>query len=574
MFRSSALIFLTLNLQGLFSSELRFAVLGDRTGGHVEGVFEKALLKADMLDPEIMICVGDIIEGYSEDEGEIRSEWEEILPYIRGISCPFYFTPGNHDISNEIQAEIYRELIGEQDYSFDRNGYHFVILDNSRIEYPTDFTSKQMEWLEKDLKKSRDAEAIFVFYHKPFWFESILRGEVDPLHELFVEYGVDAVFTGHYHFYFTAEIDGIKYTGVGSSGAESHLGILGPNFHFLLVSAKEDSINISVIELEGVHSWDEIKMEDIQTADRAMENGIEIIRPARVDEDLKVFEQMVGVVVRNYSEDVKIEDVLKIDLPHGWSSSADEIPISLMPGDSTVFEVALNSTGSLYPLPVFSLNYPVRDGVVFQLRRTLRIQRSAVSSPAFQTAKIDGDIDESFWKCPQRNFFSSGGVVSETDYTEFYFAYDSDNLYLAAKCVFEDSSEIKAEEKERDGQIFSEDCVGYFFVLNPGGGEIYQVYFNPLGTIYDAVLKRDWSGSFQGDEERDFEIESYVKITENCWTLEAKLPLEQFEKISFSPGDSILLNFRRKQPSKTANADWLTPIEFDPSTFGVLFFGS
>ena len=56
----------------------QFVVVGDRTGGHRPGVFSRALDKINALQPEFVVSVGDLIEGYSDDEGLIRQQWQAL----------------------------------------------------------------------------------------------------------------------------------------------------------------------------------------------------------------------------------------------------------------------------------------------------------------------------------------------------------------------------------------------------------------------------------------------------------------------------------------------------------------
>jgi hypothetical protein len=55
--------------------EFQFVIIGDRTGGaNVEGTFALAVDQLNLLQPEFVINVGDLIEGYSDDAGDLRSE--------------------------------------------------------------------------------------------------------------------------------------------------------------------------------------------------------------------------------------------------------------------------------------------------------------------------------------------------------------------------------------------------------------------------------------------------------------------------------------------------------------------
>ena len=59
--------------------EFQFVVIGDRTGGaNLLETFKLAMGQINLLQPEFVINVGDVIEGYSEDKAELNAEWDEI----------------------------------------------------------------------------------------------------------------------------------------------------------------------------------------------------------------------------------------------------------------------------------------------------------------------------------------------------------------------------------------------------------------------------------------------------------------------------------------------------------------
>src|SRR3972149_6216471 len=49
------------------AEEPRFVVVTDRTGEHRDGVFESAMPKINLVRPEFVVSVGDLIEGYTEE---------------------------------------------------------------------------------------------------------------------------------------------------------------------------------------------------------------------------------------------------------------------------------------------------------------------------------------------------------------------------------------------------------------------------------------------------------------------------------------------------------------------------
>src|SRR5581483_10904394 len=52
--------------------EFRFAIVSDRTGGHRAQVFSKAVERLNLLQPEFVISVGDLIEGYTEEKDKME----------------------------------------------------------------------------------------------------------------------------------------------------------------------------------------------------------------------------------------------------------------------------------------------------------------------------------------------------------------------------------------------------------------------------------------------------------------------------------------------------------------------
>src|SRR5210317_378932 len=77
----------------------QFVIIGDRTGGaNALGTFNLAVDQINLLQPEFVINVGDLIEGYPIDEDDLNSMWEESDKMISKLQMPFFYTIGNHDV--------------------------------------------------------------------------------------------------------------------------------------------------------------------------------------------------------------------------------------------------------------------------------------------------------------------------------------------------------------------------------------------------------------------------------------------------------------------------------------------
>ena len=66
--------------------EFHFMVIADNAGGARPGVFARAVEVANLLQPELVVQVGNLIEGYDDDESQIREWWQEIDDILERLS--------------------------------------------------------------------------------------------------------------------------------------------------------------------------------------------------------------------------------------------------------------------------------------------------------------------------------------------------------------------------------------------------------------------------------------------------------------------------------------------------------
>ena len=64
------------------AKNFQFAIVSDRTGGHRPGIFLDGVRKLNLLQPEFVMSVGDLIEGYTTDKAEIDRHWTECIGFI------------------------------------------------------------------------------------------------------------------------------------------------------------------------------------------------------------------------------------------------------------------------------------------------------------------------------------------------------------------------------------------------------------------------------------------------------------------------------------------------------------
>jgi predicted phosphodiesterase len=563
----------------LSNCPVRFAIIGDRTGGAQEGIYEDIVTEIEQLRPDFVMTVGDMIEGYISDTVEMNARWDEYFEIVRPLSMPIHYTPGNNDITSDVMEPAYRARVGEPNYSFDHRGLHFVVLDNSRPESFSEMDEKQIAWLKDDLAKNRDACYTLVFFHKPFWYRTLGEGKPDSLHEIFKANGVDAVFTGHFHAYFSAEFDGILYTSMGSSGGSVTEGPEGVLYHFGWVTVDSGGIHIAPIKKDAVLPW------DIQTL--AQRRAYNTVRASSL-----IFSQLlplteapsgeltsvggsVTVTLHNPIVDTEWNDTLRWDLPDGWTITPPAFPYTLAVGATVTVQFVVSPAATLYPLPKIVARLLYGKGCSTEVTRELEVARMALCVKVKEPVVIDGQLNENCWSRPVTSLFKNDGTPSTQDSAAFYFAYDKDNLYVGAYCHESQMDQLRAVMTERDAAVYTEDAVGLMFQPEPPFGAACQIYVNPLGTICDQLLERASDGYWSGRQDWNGEIEVKTLRGSDYYSVEMRIPLAQFVAsgdTSPNSDDRWRVNFRRKQARLNASASFQVPWQYEPRSYGELVF--
>lgn len=208
--------------------EFQFAVVADRTGGERPGYFKEAMAKLNLLRPEFVMSVGDLINGGGDSEAGLRRQWKELRGFVESLDMPFFYVVGNHDIwtgitgmtpARQRSIDIWKENFGTNTYySFTYKGCLFVCLDSMDAHdyYPArnPLSDAQLEWAADVFEKNKDARWRFIFMHKPLdWTsDSWLR----------FERRINAydytVFCGDWHNHIKATRHGKTYYALGTTG--------------------------------------------------------------------------------------------------------------------------------------------------------------------------------------------------------------------------------------------------------------------------------------------------------------------------------------------------------------------
>jgi 3',5'-cyclic-AMP phosphodiesterase len=233
------------------SPDFSFAIIGDRTGGAVPGVYEQAWRETAADHPDFVVSVGDTVEGGNDLtlDAEWRSAMQILVPYRRHYRI--YFTPGNHDVWSIASAQAFERYTKcPLHYSFDYKQAHFTMLDNSRSD---SMPAAELMYLEKDLQAHKKQPLKFIFSHRPSWILQVVLANPDfPLHQLAKRYRVQYIIAGHIHQMLHFELEGITYLSMASSGGhlrDTKQYEKGWFFEHTLVTVKGSSANFEIKEL-------------------------------------------------------------------------------------------------------------------------------------------------------------------------------------------------------------------------------------------------------------------------------------------------------------------------------------
>jgi hypothetical protein len=234
-----------------------FAVVSDRTGGHRARIFSQAVDQLNLLQPAFVVSVGDLIEGYTKDTTKLATQWKELQTYTSKLQMPFFYVPGNHDVSNAVEVEEWKQRFG-------RRYYHFLYKDVLFLAVATDdegedkvygaISQQQVDYFTDVLKANPKVRWTVVMIHKPVWALEKAKADGWIAIEKALAGRQYTVFAGHVHRFEKFVRNGMNYYQLATTGGGSKMrGMEYREFdHITWVTMKSSGPTIAHVLLDGI----------------------------------------------------------------------------------------------------------------------------------------------------------------------------------------------------------------------------------------------------------------------------------------------------------------------------------
>ena len=224
--------------------------------------------------------------------------------------------------------------------------------------------------------------------------------------------------------------------------------------------------------------------------------------------------------------------------------------------------------------------------------KTLPAPKRVVVPKLHGPIKIDGELNEPAWAkaAVLQPFYSNEDARREREHTSVRIWYDDEALYLGWTCR---DADIQATFTNRDDHLWEEEVVE-FFVTPQSLTRYFEFEWNPLNTVFDAIIHNDldehgvskeirgeWGYTAKG-------LRSAVKVKgtvnhssdkDEYWQVEVKLPFADLGHPAPKAREVWRANFYRYNRTKGRTEEtvsWspaLLPGFHQPTRFGYLEFG-
>ena len=250
-------------------------------------MFEIAVAQLNLLRPELIINVGDLIDGGTEDLDEIAAQWESFDSRAEKARAPIFYVGGNHDLTGSVLQAAWDDRIGPRYYHFVYKNVLFLVLDTedntpertqeifeirqagievymnegpeafAETEYAKlpekssgNLTLEQSKYFVDAIEDYPDVHWTFLFMHKAPWEraeETKFAAIEDALSDRPYTF-----FNGHIHAYEHIERLGRDYIRLATTGGEHFPDLAMSLDHVTLVTVDNHGVDIANLKMSGI----------------------------------------------------------------------------------------------------------------------------------------------------------------------------------------------------------------------------------------------------------------------------------------------------------------------------------
>ena len=256
-----------------------FAIFSDLYGGERDRIFNIAVAQMNLLQPELILSVGDLIDGGTEDVAVMQRQWAEFDEKIAKANAPVFVVGGNHDLTNVTMRDVWVDRYGARYYYFVYKNVLFLMLDSE------DYTEERMTEIYEARAKSTygDTESeygrmrerltgaigveqaayfrqvladnpgvrwTFLLMHKPVW-RNIEAKEFQSIEGVLANRPY-TVINGHFHTYSHVERKGRDYITLATTSGGQRASDNMSFDHLTLVTMGETTPSIVNLRMDGV----------------------------------------------------------------------------------------------------------------------------------------------------------------------------------------------------------------------------------------------------------------------------------------------------------------------------------
>jgi 3',5'-cyclic AMP phosphodiesterase CpdA len=202
----------------------------------VANLLERAILEINELDPDVVVCSGDLTTfGYKQEYAQARS-------YLDRLNCPDVITiPGNHD-SRNVGYVHFEEMVGPRSTVLRKQGITFVAVDSSEPDLDHGVVGRsRYSWIEEQFQPEADFR-VFVLHHHLLPIpgtgreRNVVHDAGDTL-EILQRAHVNLVLSGHKHVPYAWRLEDLFVVNAGTVSSMRVRGHTRPCYNVVEIGA-------------------------------------------------------------------------------------------------------------------------------------------------------------------------------------------------------------------------------------------------------------------------------------------------------------------------------------------------